>query len=292
MDLTLRIILAAVLAGAALAKLRDPRALPGLVGDHGVPGRLRAPVAALLVGAELAVAALLLVPATAGAAGAAAALLGLVFAASLGAMRVRGRRRAPCNCFGGARERPVALLIARALALAAAGLLVASGALDRPTPSREALVAAALAALALCLTVLTVLVLALYRQVGVLEARLGPRAALELAEEGPPLGRAVPALDELRGRGSELVAFSSPGCRLCARLEPALAALERDGLDVHRVDEHERPADFARFGVPGTPFVVHVVDGYVVAKGLVNTLEQIEELIELGEERIDATPAG
>ena len=43
---------------------------------------------------------------------------------------------------------------------------------------------------------------------------------------------------------------------------------------------------FAAWSVPGTPFVVYAVDGRVAAKGLVNTLEQIEELIEMGERRI------
>ena len=288
MDLTLRIILAAVLAGAALAKLRDPRALVAAVGDHGVPPRLRPHAATALVAAEATLAALLLVPATARAAGVGVVVLGLVFAASLGAMRLRGRRRTGCGCFGGTRERPIALLVVRALVLAVAGALVAGSVLDRPAPPDGALVIAGFVVLALCVVVLTVLVLALYRQVGVLESRLGPRTALELAEEGPELGASVPALDELRGRGSELVAFSSPGCRLCAQLEPAYAALARDGLDVYRVDEGTRPEAFTRFDVPGAPYVVHVVDGIVVAKGLVNTLEQIEELIALGEERLGA----
>ena len=288
MDLTLRIILAAVLAGAVLAKLRDPRGTVRAVADHGIPASLRSPVAVAVVAAEAALAVLLLVPATARAAGAGVAVLGLVFAGSLLLMRLRGRRRAPCGCFGGTRERPVALLAVRALALAAGGAVVATGVLDDGWPPQEVLVGVALGVLAVAVAVLTVLVLALYRQVGVLESRLGPRAALELAEEGPPLGAAVPALDELRGRGSELVAFSSPGCRLCAQLEPALDAVARDGIDVHRVDEATRAEDFARFAVPGTPFVVHVIDGVVVAKGLVNTLEQIEELIALGEGRLGA----
>ncbi len=288
MELTLRIILAGVLAAAAIAKVRDPRGLVRAVGDHGVPASLRGPVAVALVAAEAALAVLLLVPATARAAGAGVALLGVLFAASLGLMRLRGRRRAPCGCFGGTRERPVALLVVRALALAAAGAVVASGVVGEGWPPQAVLVGVALGVLAAAVVVLTVLVLALYRQVGVLESRLGPRAALELAEEGPPLGAPVPALEELRGRGSELVAFSSPGCRLCAQLEPALAAVARDGVDVIRVDEATRPDDVARFGVPGTPYVVHVIDGVVVAKGLVNTLEQIEELIALGEGRLGA----
>lgn len=289
MELTLRIILAAVLAWAAMAKLRDPRELVAAVGDHGVPRRLRAAVAVALVVAEGALAVLLLIPATARAAGVGVAVLGVVFAASLGLMRLRGRRRAPCGCFGGTRSRPVGLLALRALVLAGAGALVASGALERGAPSQEVLVGVALAVLALAVAVLTVLVLALFRQVGVLEGRLGPRAALEIAEEGPPLGAPVPPLAGLEQRGPELVAFSSPGCRLCAELRPALDALEREGLPVRTVNEDRDAPAFAAWGVPGTPFVVYVVDGYAAAKGLVNTLEQIEELIEVGEERVGAT---
>lgn len=288
MDLTLRIILAAVLVTAAATKLRDRRALLDAVGEHGVPAPLRGLAATGLVAAELGLAVLLLVPATARAGGWGTAALGLVFAASLGVMRLRGRRRARCRCFGGSRERPVALLVLRALALLAAGLLVAAAVADRPGPSSDALVGAALAALAVVVAILVVLVLALYRQVGVLEGRLGPRAALELAEEGPPLGRPAPAHAALARRGPELVAFSSPGCRLCSELAPALDVLEREGLPVLRVNEDVDAGVFSDFRVPGTPFVVYIADGLVAAKGLVNTLEQIEELVEMGEGRIRA----
>jgi len=287
-DLTLRIILAAVLLSAATAKLRDPRALVAAVADHGVPAALRRPAAAALVTVEAALAVLVLVPATARAAGVGAAALGLVFAASLARLRLAGRRRVGCGCFGGAADRPVGLLVARALGLAALGALVASGVADRAWPSSGVLVGAALAVLALAVAVLVVLVLALYRQVGVLEARLGPRAALELAEEGPPLGSLAPTAAGLTGRGSELVAFRSPGCRMCAELAPALRALEREGFVVHSVSEDAEPETFRSYRVPGTPFVAYVVDGFVVAKGLVNTLEQIEELIASGEERVGA----
>ena len=72
MQLTLRIILAGVLLWAATAKLRDPRAL-------------------VLVGP------------TARWAAAGAAVLGMVFAASLLRMRAAGARRARCARFGGSR---------------------------------------------------------------------------------------------------------------------------------------------------------------------------------------------
>ena len=288
MDLALRIVVALVLLGAAAAKLRDPRALVAAVGDHGVPRTLRPAVAAALVTAELALGVLILIPATARAAGVGVAVLGLVFAASLGLMRLRGRRRAPCGCFGGTRERPIGWLLARALLLAAAGVVVAGGWLDRDADA-VALLTAGLAVLAVAVVVLTVLVLALFRQVGVLEARLGPRSALELEDEGPPLGRPAPPAAPLARRGGELLAFSSRGCRLCAELEPALAALRRDGLPVHSLIEDEDPDAFAAYRVPGTPFVVYAIDGVVAGKGLVNTLEQIEELIATGQERVAAT---
>ena len=107
MDPALRIVVALVLLGAAAAKLRDRRALVAAVGDHGVPPALRPAAATALVLAELALGVLILIPATARAAGVGVAVLGVVFAGSLGLMRLRGRRRAACGCFGGTRERPV-----------------------------------------------------------------------------------------------------------------------------------------------------------------------------------------
>jgi hypothetical protein len=182
----------------------------------------------------------------------------------------------------------VGLLLARAVGLAALGALVASDAADRAGPSPEVLVGVALVVLASAVVVLLVLVMALFRQVGVLEARVGTPSALELAGEGPPIDTPAPELLPLERRGPELVAFASPGCRLCLELEPALRALERDGLCVHSVLEDEQPAVFGDYRVPGTPFVVYLVDGVVAARGLVNTLEQVEELIAVGEERVGA----
>jgi hypothetical protein len=189
MELALRIVLALVLLVAAAAKLRDMPRTVAAVAAHGVPRRARRPVARALVAVEALLGVLVLVPATARAAGLAAWALGLVFAASLARLRLRGARTVACGCFGAARERPVGLLAARALGLAALGGVVATGvAGDVPAPPADVLVAVALVVLALAVAILVVLVLALYRQVGVLEARLGPRAALELADEGPPLG--------------------------------------------------------------------------------------------------------
>ena len=82
----------------------------------------------------------------------------------------------------------------------------------------------------LAVVALAALVLALYRQVGVLTLRVGPGVALELAEEGPVLGEEAPELEELARAGPELAVFFSPGCRLCRQLAPAVRALARDGL--------------------------------------------------------------
>ncbi|MGD9695498.1 MAG: MauE/DoxX family redox-associated membrane protein [Thermoleophilia bacterium] len=288
MELTLRIVVAAVLLWAALGKLRDPRGFLVAVAEHGVPAPLRRAAAAAVIVAEAALAVLVLVPATARPAGVGVAVLGVGFAASLARLRIAGSRRVACGCFGGARDRPVGALAARAVALAVLGLLIATAVMERWDPSPGVLTAAAIGVLGVVVAVLAVLVLALYRQVGVLEARLGPRAALEIAEEGPPAGAPAPELAGLSGVGPELVAFASRGCRLCAEIEPALDALRRDGLAVRSVVEDDDPGAFGRYRVPGTPFVVYLLDGVVTAKGLVNTLEQIEELIAVGEERVGA----
>jgi hypothetical protein len=54
---------------------------------------------------------------------------------------------------------------------------------------------------------------------------------------------------------------------------------------INIVDEGENPQAFRRWNVPGSPFAVHLVDGVVTAKGLVNTLEQLEGLVEIGTAR-------
>ena len=48
----------------------------------------------------------------------------------------------------------------------------------------------------------------------------------------------------------------------------------------------EEEAAIERWDVPGTPFVVALVDGIAVAKGTVNTLEEIEGLLALGRARL------
>jgi hypothetical protein len=285
MDLAARLAVAVLLLGAAAAKVRAWRELPDLVGGYGVPAPLARPASIALVAAEAVVGSLLLAGVAARPAAFAAVGLGIAFTVALARARLRGARRLRCGCFG-SKERSTTVLLARALgftALAAFAAFVAGA--DVPAPSQETLVLAALGVLAVAVAVLAALVLALYRQVGVLSLRIAPRAVLELADEGPAVGQAAPPLTGLIGTGAELVAFFSPDCRLCRELTPAIRALEREGLRVRVVSESGEGEAFARWNVGGTPFVVHVVDGIVGAKGVVNTLEQLDDLVAAGSVR-------
>jgi hypothetical protein len=270
----LRLVVAGILLAAAISKLRDRTA---------VTGRLGTVRTWLLIAVEAGLAAWLASGVAPRAAGAAAALLFTAFAVHVAIARGRGARQLPCNCFGAGPERPAWLLIARALALAALAAIVA---LAPPTPSRDALLLGAVAILTVAVAALAVLVLALYRQVGVLALRIAPRHALELEEEGPELGAHAPELAALSREGEELVAFLGAGCRVCHELEPSLRALRREGMAVHLVYDVEDEAAITRWEVPGTPFVVAVADGRIVAKGTVNTLEEIEGMIALGRARL------
>ena len=278
-----RLAVAVLLLAAAVAKLRVREELPELVGAYGVPRPLRRPAAVALPVVEATLAVLLLadVPGAA----LAAFALGLVFVGAVAAARLRGFARIRCGCFG-ARERSTDVVLARAVAFAAlAGLAAFGGGIDLPAPDRDVLVVSALALLGAAVVALGLLVLALYRQVGILSMRISPVAPLELEEEGPPVGQTAPALTGLERRGTELVAFFSEDCRLCRELAPAVRALGREGLAVRVVYEGAEAAAFTRWNVPGAPFAVHVVDGIVAAKGLVNTLEQLDALIAVGRAR-------
>jgi uncharacterized membrane protein YphA (DoxX/SURF4 family) len=280
-DTLARVITGGILVWAALSKAtsRDAERLA----PYGIPRSLRASAYWLLAVVEGALGILLL--AGVGAAAFAALGLGAVFIAALIFARLRGIRRLDCGCFG-SKERSVEFLIARAVGFTALAALAAFP-FEVGSPTRDTAVLVALVTLGVAVVILGALVLALYRQVGILTLRVGPGVALELAEEGPLLGEQAPLLEGLLRSGPELAVFFSPGCRLCRQLAPAVRALGREGIDVHMVYENEDPETFGRWVVPGTPFAVHVVDGIVAAKGTVNTLEQLEQLITVGTERVE-----
>jgi thiol-disulfide isomerase/thioredoxin len=145
------------------------------------------------------------------------------------------------------------------------------------------------------LAVLAVVVVALARQIGVLHLRLDPLGALEIDDEGPGLGEAPPPRSARAATGSmvfvggaggqRLLAFVSPTCPVCERVLPSLpAAADAFGLELQVVSDPELER---AYNVPGVPFVV-VFDefGAVRSKGTVNTLEQVEGLVDTARRRI------
>lgn len=153
---------------------------------------------------------------------------------------------------------------------------------------------------------LGVLVVALAREVGALHLRLGPRGALEIDTEGPPLGAEVPlvrgvdlggASAVLGGPGStRVLLFASPTCSLCDDVLYAMSSLARadaEGLVVGDTPPDRMrdwrllgipvissPEAFSAYAVPGTPYAV-VLDevGRVLAKGTPNDPGQLEGLL-------------
>ena len=161
---------------------------------------------------------------------------------------------------------------------------------------------------------LTVAVFALARQVGVLSQRVAPAGALT-PTTGPKVGELTDALEvddlagsriTIGGTASEravLVLFISPTCPVCKALLPAAKSLARTE-DLHLVfasDGFEPPRHRAfasdagiggypyvisqelglRYGVSRLPFAVLIgADGVLRGRGLVNTREHLESLLE------------
>lgn len=165
--------------------------------------------------------------------------------------------------------------------------------------------------------VLALVVLALARQVGVLHERVAPAGAL-MPTTGPKVGELTESLplsdinDQPVSIGGPdpnglhtLVMFISPTCPVCKSLVPtakSLANTERNRLqlvfasDGDKLEQHQayaRDLDLGKFPyvlseklgmsyeVSKLPFAVLVgADGTLQSKGLVNTREHLESLIE------------
>ena len=167
--------------------------------------------------------------------------------------------------------------------------------------------------------VLCAIVVALARQIGTLHLRLGPRGALEIDEEGPPLGESPPPFEALAVSGenvtiggpgqAQVVMFVSPGCHLCDQVLPSLGPIRSaeefrpyvvtdadvfetmGGFDVKEIEAPVIPSSrlAQSYAIPGTPYVV-VLDelGIVRAKGTANNLEQVEGLLDTARRRARA----
>ena len=162
------------------------------------------------------------------------------------------------------------------------------------------------------------------RQVGVLHQRIRPTGAGP--NEGPEIGTRLPILEfdavgterpsEIFSRPITLLGHVSPGCSLCDDFATFTEAYARnrdvDQVDIFLITDASRPAAekwlsahpvdtpllrneqlMDVYSIPGSPYVLalrpdgdeHVV---VAAAGVVNTLEQLEDLVEVAEINLKA----
>jgi len=169
------------------------------------------------------------------------------------------------------------------------------------------------------LIVMAALQLAVLRQVGVLHERIAPLGALTI-DKGPKEGESAPLFElvDLGGRRvrigspnddgrSTLLFFLSPTCPVCKKMLPILRSLahaEQKWLQIVLAsdgerEEHERfiaaqsISDFPyvlslelgmSYRIGKLPYAVLIDEaGVVRAKGLINTREHLESLIEAKE---------
>jgi Methylamine utilisation protein MauE len=281
-----RLVLGLVLAGSAALKLASPASSRASLATFDVDDeRARWLGWGALVAAELGLAAGVIAGSDE-AAWLAAGLMAL-FAGVLVAAILRGRAGAPCACFG-ARSTVGWTSVLRNVVLA--GCFAALTLLPQRSLSTDQWLGLGLVvALLLCLG-LAVAVLALAREVGMLRLRLGPESALEIAEEGPPIGERLDLMGRLEGAseaGMGLAVFTSEGCRVCQGLRPAVASLENHpAVSVATFDEVADAEVWRSLGIPGSPFAIALDPaGTVLAKGTFNNLAQLESVLATGEQR-------
>ncbi len=194
-----------------------------------------------------------------------------------------GRGGLPCACFGSV-SRLTRLTPIQAAALAAIATVVAIGLLpDAPAGYARWLTAGLGVCLAVTL-VLSLVVAALARELGVVRLSLRSQGALEIPEEGPTLGAVQNWAAGLPWGGSSAIGlgiFTSDGCPLCRRVAPAVRHVAADPLlAVCVFDEMTDAETWMRAAVPGSPYAVAVdVGGVALAKGTFNSLDQLESIL-------------
>lgn len=275
-----------VLAAAGVLKLARPQPATRALAGAGRTGRSASPAALRALGAlELFVGLGVLVFGRPPLILAAVLLWG--FSAWLWLEVARGRSGDPCPCFGartaiGVRSGSGTL----ALALLATGLLGAGADvswLSRPSPVDWLALACGLLAFAgLALAGIAFL---LAREVADLRGQLvrgGPRGALEILEEGPPLGQESPLIERFAAGEEEiaLAVFLSPGCAFCREIEPDLALFAvQSATRVVVFDEVREQLAWHSASIPGSPYAVAMDrQGVTLAKGTFNTLKQLASI--------------
>ena len=279
-------LLTAVLVASVAMKLAQPRRSAGALATFGFETLRSQWVAlAVLVAVESALAVGVAVGSDSAAY--AAALLMLVFAATLGSALMRGRAGAPCACFGaGSKVGPSA--IARNLLLAAAFAALPS--IPGGEMSTDEWLALGLGVSLLLCVGLGIAVLALGREIGMLRLRLGPTAALEISHEGPEVGGSTGLIARfpIDPRNEfALAVFTSVGCHVCRVLGPAVDSLRREpSLGVLSFEETADSDVWDALGIPGVPYAIAMdTAGTVLAKGTFNNLAQLESVIATAERR-------
>lgn len=278
METVIAVGMAALLICAAAMKAAAPSSRAEAA-SFGVRGSLAQWLAwGGAIAAELAVAVLLILGVDAALA-AAGALFGAFAVLHAAAIR-RGAAGQRCGCFGkrgvvswGAVARNAALAVVAFAAWAAVAL----------DPSERTLVITGFAVLGLLVAALAVAVVALAREVGIMRLAMQSGGALEIPEEGPPLGARVEIgrWFETAGRDVALAVFSSAACPVCRGLSASVEFVARDPrIAVLVFDEHDDADAWAAFDAPGAPYAVALDSGgRVLAKGVVNSLPQLESVI-------------
>lgn len=182
--------------------------------------------------------------------------------------------------------------------------------------------AVAFAVLAAVVLIQSILLVTLFRLVGVVMMRLGPNYARAFKEL--PWGDRVPVArlrtidgTEVETSGARsLVAFVSPGCGVCRDIPPALRALRprypetrflvivegdlaqaQDWARKHRLEEasvfatEDQPPVVAK-GVASPYAVVLDLDGDVLHHGIVNDREMLEDLLADHDPVVDGIATG
>jgi thiol-disulfide isomerase/thioredoxin len=254
-----RVVLAAVLGTAGIAKLADRRGSREAMLGFGVPERFAGVLGLNLPTIELIIATALLPASTARPAGVAAGCLLLLFLAVVVYQLAKGRHP-DCHCFGQLHSRPIGrATIVRNVALLLLAIAVTAYPAPSwsgiPIPAISGLEAIALAGIALTLAMIAAqswMLLNLARQQGRLLLRLDAMEAraqggvapsiqpsklplgLRVGTQAPPfelpsLDGPPVSLDELRGAGRPVLLVSAdPGCRPCASLLPEVAGWQRE----------------------------------------------------------------
>jgi hypothetical protein len=271
-----------IVGASAALKARRPAQGAVALATYGITGEgLQLGAMSALIGLELGLAIAL----AAGMPWAAAAVAGLYasFALCTSTALLAGRKGLPCACFGSASRLGWSAPI-RAAALAVLAAALALGLLPAAPSQYDRWLTVGLSVCLAAVVALAAAVLALAREVGVARLALSGSGALEIPEEGPELGISQPWAGAVPARHRALLRvaiFTSEGCPLCRRVEPAVAHVAADPLlAVGIFDELADAATWEQAGPPGSPYAVALdLDGVALAKGTFNSLPQLESIL-------------